>query len=228
MKIGLISDIHGNAPALSAVLNNLTGRVDHILFLGDFAGYYPFVNECIEMIPSGCMTGVRGNHDQILLDYLLSGDLPEGYLKTYGTALTRTAYHLSPRSLRILKALPVEKKVTMQGVSLTLVHGAPWDRLNGRIYPDFTDWDRFKTMSDDIIILGHTHHPMVKKIENKLIINPGSVGQPRVGRRGASFAELDLSTCQVQTYHIPYDAKRVIDDVRIHDPENAYLVRVLQ
>jgi putative phosphoesterase len=228
MKFGLISDIHGNSSAFKAVLDCLIERVDHILFLGDFAGYYSFVNECIEMIPADMMTGVRGNHDQILLDFLSSELLPDDYQKAFGSALKRSAEQLSETSKERLFDLPVQLHLNIEGVSLALMHGAPWDPLNGRVYPDFSDWNRFESCNDDIILLGHTHYPMVKHTGRKLIINPGSVGQPRDGKKGACFAELDISSRDVQFFRVSYDPRQVIEDARIRDPENPYLVQVLQ
>jgi putative phosphoesterase len=228
MKLGLISDIHGNSPAFKVVLDCLIERVDHLLFLGDFAGYYSFVNECIEMMPADMVTGVRGNHDQILLDFLSSELLPDDYQKAFGSALKRSAEHLSETSKERLFDLPVQLHLNIDGVSLALMHGSPWDPLNGRVYPDFSDWNRFESCNDDIILLGHTHYPMVKHTGRKLIINPGSIGQPRDGKKGACFAELDISSRDVQFFRISYDPRQVIDDARIRDPENPYLVQVLQ
>jgi putative phosphoesterase len=228
MKFGLISDIHGNSPAFKAVLDCLIERVDHLLFLGDFAGYYSFVNECIEMISAHMVTGVRGNHDQILLDFLSSELLPDDYQKAYGSSLTRSAEQLSETSKKRLLDLPVQLRLNIDGISLLLMHGSPWDPLNGRVYPDFSDWSRFESCNDDIILLGHTHYPMLKYTGGKMIINPGSVGQSRDGKKGACFAELDISSQDVQFFRISYNPQRVIEDTRIHDPENAYLVQVLQ
>lgn len=228
MLLGLISDIHGNAPALAAVLHHLHGRVDRILFMGDFAGYYPFVNECIEMIPAEIVTGVRGNHDQILLDFLSTGDLPENYRDKYGSALERSTVELSETSKKILSGFPVQKHFKLDDTSFAIMHGSPWDPLNGRIYPDYYDWNRFNSCNEDVIILGHTHYPLVQTIGEKLIINPGSVGQPRDRNKGACFAELDVSSHKVQFHRIAYNPQRIIDDARIHDPENNYLVQVLQ
>ena len=68
MKIGLISDIHGNSPALKAVLSALLDEVDQIVFSGDLCGYYPFVEECLALWDENRILGIRGNHDQILIE----------------------------------------------------------------------------------------------------------------------------------------------------------------
>jgi putative phosphoesterase len=228
MLIGLISDIHGNAPALEAVLHHLHGRVDRVLFMGDFAGYYPFVNECIEMMPAEIVTGVRGNHDQILLDFLSTGGLPENYRDKYGSALERSVLSLSDASKKYLSNLPIQQHLKIEGLSIAIMHGSPWDPLNGRVYPDFLDWHRFNSCNHDIILIGHTHYSLEKKIGDMTIINPGSVGQPRDGEKDACFAILDISSRKVQFHRVAYNPLRIIEDARIHDPENKYLVQVLQ
>jgi putative phosphoesterase len=229
MKLGIISDIHGNFPALDATLVFLRERVDRILFLGDISGYYPFVEECISSIPWDITTAIVGNHDAILLNYLKNpSSLPKNYSEQYGSALVRSAKKLSDTSVKKLASLPETREFTLEGVSICMVHGSPWDELNGRVYPDFQDWDRFRSCSAEIILAGHTHYPLKKEIDNKLIINPGSVGQPRDGNKNASVAELDLYSRSVHFYRIPYNPDQIINDARINDPENSYLVKVLQ
>jgi len=227
MILGLISDIHGNAPALDIALKHMKPRVDKILFAGDFAGYYPFVNECIEMMPADIL-GVRGNHDEILINYIRTGQLPGDYLKKYGSALKRCADSLSETSIRMLSGLPLRQDIKIDEISIMLVHGSPWDPLNGRVYPDFSDWERFNNYHRDIVILGHTHYSLKKKIGSTLILNPGSVGQTRDKKKGVCFAELNISQDVVHFYQIPYNPHQVIEDARIHDPENTYLVKVLK
>lgn len=228
MIIGLLSDIHGNAPALSAALMHLEARTGTILVAGDFAGYYPFVNECIEMLSSYSIIGVRGNHDDILLQYLDSGKIPPDYQKKYGSALVRCTDSLTTASKKFLAGLPLRQDIILSGTSITMVHGTPWNPLDGRIYPDFSDWQRFDECTSDIIIIGHTHYPLERPRKNRLLVNPGSVGQPRDKKKGSCFAELDISQRSVQFYRIPYNSRRIIEDARIHDPENAYLIQVLQ
>jgi predicted phosphodiesterase len=108
------------------------------------------------------------------------------------------------------------------------MHGSPWDPLNGRIYPDYSNWERFNSCNEDVILIGHTHYPLEKKIGDKIIINPGSVGQPRDGKNGACFAILDISSRKVQFHRVAYNPQRMIEDAQIHDPDNCYLVQVLQ
>lgn len=174
MRILVISDIHGNDIGLNAVLKD-AGRVDKILCAGDFSGYYPFVNEVIKISKGKNFISVLGNHDAYQLGEEISVD-------------KKQAVHLSVdfikkiitrESLDYLKSLPKQIELSLGGKSVYMVHGSPWDFLDGRIYPDYKFFDRFSTMPYDIFIMGQTHYPFIKHIGEKIIINPGSCGQPR-------------------------------------------------
>lgn len=228
MKIGIISDIHGNSLALKRVLPTLLDVVDQVVFLGDLCGYYPFVEECIEIWDKSRIVGIRGNHDQVLLNCLRDGTRPSAeYEAIYGSALTRTLQGLSSASLSVLQSLPVSRILTLKGVKVVLYHGAPWDPLEGRVYPDYDKWERFLHVPGDVILLGHTHYPLEKRYGNKLILNPGSVGQPRDRSVEACFAILDLTSGEVQHCRLPFDPGRLGKDARQFDPKLPYLVEVL-
>ncbi len=227
MKVGLISDVHGNSPALKSVLAALRGQVDLVLFLGDLVGYYPFVNQCVDQWDNN-FVGVLGNHDQILLDCLAQGDPPdESYRTRYGSALARSLKVLSPQARSLLASWPQQRSLKLESTSVAMFHGAPWDPLAGRVYPDGADWSAFAQCSEEVVLLGHTHYPMVKSWQGKLIVNPGSVGQPRSQSGGAEFAVLDVSQRQVTLHRAAYDASMVISDARRHDPALVYLTEVL-
>jgi putative phosphoesterase len=229
MKVGLIADIHGNAPALSVVLSALEQRVEQILFLGDLVGYYPFVNECAAMLAGQKLTAVRGNHDEMLLRCRAEGATPGAeYRSRCGSALERSAKVLSEQADVMLQSWPTEQFLTVSSVKIAMFHGTPWNPLEGRVYPDFNQWERFDDTPADIVLLGHTHYPLVRRLKNKLVINPGSVGQPRDRSGGACCAELDLNSGEVTQHRIPYDPGPVIEDACRHSPDVPYLLEVLK
>ncbi len=229
MNIGLISDVHGNPWALEAVLSFLWKKVDLILFLGDLVGYYPFVNECAAMLDSKKVIGVRGNHDEILLRCIYCDNPPDPiYNERYGSALKRCLTSLSKNTLRLLKSWSSHRHLIISSVSISMFHGSPWDPLGGRVYPDFGDWQRFNNCSANIILLGHTHYPFVKRWNKRLIANPGSVGQPRDDSRGACCAKLDLASGWFFFDRVVYNSAPIIQDALIHDSEIPYLVEVLR
>ncbi len=228
MKIGVISDIHGNHAALAAVLSKLRPRVDLIVFLGDMTGYYPFVNECMELLAGEKFTAIRGNHDDILIKCLNRGGGPdETYNSQYGYALARSMWSLSEENQRLIGSWPEQQSLTLSSYDVALFHGAPWDPMEGRVYPDFTEWEKFDASPAKIILLGHTHYQLAKRYQNKLIVNPGSVGQSRDRSGAACYAELDLSGLEVSLCRCEYDPAPVIEDARRHEKDFPYLIRVL-
>ncbi|MBN1574482.1 MAG: metallophosphoesterase family protein [Deltaproteobacteria bacterium] len=229
MRIGIISDIHGNSFAFKKVMALLFNEADNIFFLGDLCGYYPFVEDCISIWERNRITSICGNHDIILLECIENGIGPGyEYEKKYGTGLTRALRDLSPSSISLLKSFPLSLKKEVNGISFNLYHGTPWDPLNGRIYPDYKDWERFQEVAGDVILLGHTHYPFFKRYKDKLIINPGSVGQPRDGISAASYAIFDIDSGEVKHRRVHYDPEIIIDDAMKHDENVPYLVEVLK
>ena len=228
MKVGCIADIHGNFSALAAVMKVLRDHVDTILFMGDLCGYYPFLDECVGLLRQSPLIGVRGNHDQVLLGCIENGVPPdEDYRSQYGSALGRSIETLSAESVSFLRALPESLTVTLAGVVTSLFHGAPWDPFEGRVYPDFEEWERFDSVSSDIVLLGQTHYPMEKHLGSKVIVNPGSVGQPRDRSGAACFAVIDLASGAVEQHRVAFDHRPLVEDARKNDPRLPYLVEVL-
>jgi putative phosphoesterase len=230
MKIGILSDIHGNSEALAVVLSAFRRQnVTDLLFLGDLVGYYPFVNECVAMLSDFRVTSVRGNHDDVALNCLADRiHSNESYRHSYGSALDRALDQHDATTETFLKAMPLERRMILKGRTLMLCHGSPWDVLEGRVYPDFKDWSRFESLDADIVLLGHTHYPVLRQCGPVLVLNPGSVGQSRHRSRFACAALLDLTALTANFLEIPYDPAVVIEDALIHDPELPYLTQVLQ
>jgi len=226
MKLAVLSDIHGNLPALEAVLAEVRGNVDRTVFLGDLAGYYPFVSECVQAAGPELTTAVLGNHDEVLLRSLEQG-IPADYRSRFGSALERARSSLSPAAKELITSWPRQRSLMLDGVKIGMFHGAPWDPLHGRVYPDFKQWQRFSASAEDIILLGHTHYSMMREWKDKIILNPGSVGQPRDASGAACYATLELPARRIQLHRVRYDASQVLADVRRHDPHLPYLAEVL-
>ncbi len=206
----------------------LQETVNAYFFLGDFCGYYPFVNECLALWPEEPVWAVRGNHDQVLADCLEHGLPPsDDYQERYGSALTRSLRVLQPDGRALIQSWPLEQTLTLKGFVIRFVHGSPWNPLEGRVYPDFVDWDRFIETSGDVMALAHTHYPFIKEYGGMLIINPGSVGQARDQSGSASCALLDLDNRQAELIRIPYSPAALVMDAQSHDPQLSYLVDVL-
>lgn len=229
MKIGLIADIHGNCFALKACLEELHRlQVEKIIFLGDLCGYYPFVSECLSLWDHKKTISIRGNHDQVLINSLDEGETPLHYSLKYGNAIDRTLKTLSKQDFEVISSWPESFVLEVDGLKIFLCHGSPWDLMEGRVYPDFDEWFRFQDLEADVVLMGQTHYRMCKQVDNKLIINPGSVGQPRDKTPGASFAVFDSRTKLVDFKNIIYDLEPLIEDSLKYQPEMKYLTEVFK
>jgi putative phosphoesterase len=229
MTFGVLSDIHGNDAALAAVLAEFRRQsITRLLFLGDLVGYYPFATRCLRMLDGFEVTAVRGNHDDVALRCLTTGAPPDpAYRRAYGSALERALAEGDPALESFLQSLPLEHSLAIEGRTLHLCHGSPWDPLEGRVYPDFKEWHRFDSRSEDALLLGHTHYPLIRQCGPLLLLNPGSVGQARQRGGIACAALLDVPAMTASLIEVPYDPAPLIADARLHDPELPYLTQVL-
>jgi predicted phosphodiesterase len=199
MNFLLLSDIHGNIDALEAILREEPEDLQ-IINLGDVCGYYPFANECISLIRERGAISILGNHDLGVLQGSLTKREDD-----YRWNLARES--LIPENLDWLGGLGVSKNIGMGDLELHLHHGSPSD-INEYLYPDgvFHGLE----FEEGLTLLGHTHIQMIRHQNSSIIINPGSVGQPRNGRPGADYAILDLMQGWVEFKHLDYDQKNTI------------------
>jgi len=211
--IAVISDIHSNLTALEAVIDSLP-KHDDLFCLGDIVGYGPQPNEVIarlaELRPS---VTLLGNHDNAVV----SGDV-QGFSANAATAVEWTRRKMNEESRRHLATLKPSAKIRLEGHTFALFHGSPRDPLNEYVFPGIpatVGRSLVRTASARIVLLGHTHMPMLYRFEDGVLANPGSVGQPRDGDRRASFALLTLSEGDVkfEVRRVDYDVDPVADRI---------------
>ncbi len=215
MQVAVLSDIHANKPALDAVINDIdaNGGVDRYVFCGDIAGYYCWPNEVIAMAQQHDFLAVRGNHDEALAQ-----GQTFGFSGAAGTALNWTQDVLTDTALTYLNELPYSRRETVAETDIYVTHGSPRAPVEEYVYPEQVVDGFFQeqgmTPIPDVLLLGHTHVPFTKHCDGALVMNPGSVGQPRDGDPHASYAVLDPEDRSAEVHRVSYDIDQVADRVR--------------
>jgi predicted phosphodiesterase len=195
--LAILSDLHGNLPALEAVLADF-GTVDGVVCCGDLVGYYPDAAEVVERVRGLGAITIRGNHELMVTG---AREVPADRAGYYGVATTRRA--LSAAQLAWLAALPSELALTHGGARYEVRHASPWDE-DTYLYPD-SDLGAVELPEGCWMLLGHTHYPMLRRAGRGLVANPGSVGQPRDRDPRAAYAILDTAAGRWAQRRVRYD-----------------------
>ncbi|MFP8890884.1 metallophosphoesterase family protein [Natrialbaceae archaeon A-CW2] len=198
MQVGLISDIHGNLPALEAVLEDCPA-VDAIVCAGDVVGYNPWPGECVDTLRELDVPTVMGNHDRAVVR-----ETGFRFNRMAQAGVEYALEHLETPQREWLAALPDER--TCFDERIKLVHGHP-DDPDRYTYPK--DFSPRLLEDESVLVLGHTHVQHVERYGGGVVVNPGSVGQPRDGDSRAAYAVLDLAERDVTTNRVEYDIDRV-------------------
>lgn len=234
MKIGVLSDVHGNLDAFEACLADM-GPVDALLFGGDLLGYYfegPRILRRLRELGAICLAG---NHDLAFLSHLgrtPPSDLPmpgrDEYRRRYGPSLELAEKELTSEELDFLAALPPQRTLSLGGKTILHVHGSPWRPADEYVYPDFPAFERFDTVQADVVLMGHTHRPFLREQGGRWIINVGSCGQPRDGDARASYVTLEVGeTVKPDLHRVAYDRAPLLERCRALAPECALLTTLL-
>jgi len=218
MRHAIIADIHANLAAFKAVLDHIErrGGVEEMWCLGDVVGYGPDPHQCIDLLRQYNHVCVAGNHDWAAVGKAATSEFnPDA-----AVVCNWTAQQLSPEDIEYLENLPevIEKE------DFTLVHGSPRQPIWEYLISIGSARESFAFFQSQFCLVGHSHVPMVFKYDedgtcsfsqftsniglalgkNRLIINPGGVGQPRDGDPRASYAIYDNETGMVRLYRVPY------------------------
>lgn len=199
MEYVFISDVHGNLPALEKVLGEAGGL--EVFCAGDLVGYNPWPNEVIELMKSMNVKCVLGNHDYAAV----TGDASDFNFVAV-EALGWTRKKLTAENMSYLKSIPK----TLSTLDFFMVHGSPRDPLYEYVYPENPYLEGIvNEVLQDVVVLGHTHFPFVRKAGGKIVFNPGSVGQPRDGNPKASYAVFNTETREVVIRRVEYPISEV-------------------
>ena len=233
-RIGVIADVHGNLPALEAALRELAAAgVDRVICAGDLVGYGPFPNECVARVVEATDACVAGNHDLMAL-----GELDDAHADGLARETMRwTRGVLSADARASLTELPRQAAQA----DMVIAHGSLADPTVYVYAGDAgAELARFGAADPDasLLVLGHTHAPLAYgarrgtllagragevAIESgeRLLVNPGSVGQPREWRALVRFAVIDLAAGVVRFRALRYDdapVRRALADAGLPPP----------
>ena len=230
MNIAVIGDIHGNYLALKKVLTEIKNEgIKHLFITGDIVGYYYHPDKVFEELAGWSYDIIQGNHDRMMGEiYHGNEKLRKWYKTKYGSGIDCALKLLSAEQCEFLSELPNKKEINIGGRNILLCHGSPWNP-DEYIYPDSPEATIKQCAKGhfDAVIMGHTHYPMEKHINSTVVLNAGSVGQPRNYIPGADWAILDLDTLNVQLRHVQYDISTVVEEAEHINPELPYLAQVL-
>lgn len=222
MRRLVVADVHSNLEALRAVISDAeaSGGFDRILCLGDVVGYGPDPGACIALLRSYQHAAVAGNHDLAAI----GGISVETFNPAARAAALWTRGRLTPEERAYLQSAPLRRE---EG-EVTLVHGTPREPVWEYFLPwGMTDRDTdecFCLFSTPLCLLGHSHLPftcdemgavtrlqpgaVVALEDTRVIVNPGSVGQPRDGDPRAAYALYDTEARTLTHHRVPYDVVR--------------------
>jgi putative phosphoesterase len=191
VKLAVIADIHGNLPALEAVLGEIEPlEVDGLIAAGDYTGG-PHPNETLRLLRSIPGWMIRGNGDEMVLRFL-DGDVPPSWAQSRQWALARwTCSRLEADNLEFLRSLPSQRTLDAgAGPRIRVVHGSlsdPAESIFPHLDPDLMS-GIFARLEEGVLICGHTHQSWVLAQDGKLALNPGAVCGPLSGLPGAEYA----------------------------------------
>ncbi len=191
MRIAFLADIHGNLPALKAVLGDLENiQPDRVYLLGDQINRCPWSREVLDLCQEKGWPAIQGNHEEVVARFNHYG--PDE-MRRYGQRYPASAWtwrHLRPEQRRLIEELPKEMSLSLEGLpAMRLVHGVPGSASVG-IYPESTDQEIapfLDGVSEPILVCGHTHRPLIRMCCSRRIWNGGSVGMPYNGDPRAQY-----------------------------------------
>ncbi|MDY7078170.1 MAG: metallophosphoesterase family protein [Chloroflexota bacterium] len=245
-RLAVLSDVHGNLPALEAVLADieLQGMPDVTWVLGDLAAFCPWPSETLarlRAIPN--VAFLQGNTDR----YLVTGQRPvfpirssrdwanaPGQLAERDANFRWTVERLSYADYEFLRDLPLRLETSIPGYGRILaVHASPTDDETV-LLPDTPDEDvrpHLSGLDARLLLYGHVHRPVDRFVDTVRIVNDGSVGLPLDGDHRPAYGLLDFedSRCAVTIRRVAYDREAVIAELeRVEHPAQEWVGRILR
>lgn len=196
MKLGVLSDVHGNFEAFDAAVAAMAPNVDELLVAGDAFSDHRFSNEVIARVRAMGARYVLGNHELSLLG-------PTG-------SAARGATWIDRQHLEFVSGQPLQIRLTIGSKTLLMVHGSPWEPYGNYLSQHHPRFHRCDELEADFLITGHTHTAFSRRFGRTLVVNPGSIGKSDDPERRdkVTYAVVDTSS----------------DEVTIHELDNPQLI----
>jgi putative phosphoesterase len=218
MRLAIFGDVHGNLPALEAVLSDIAQqKPDAVYCLGDLVGYGASPNEVTARIKSEGIPTIMGNYDDgVGFDRDECGcayrDPVDQQLGD--RSLQWTKAHVTADNKAFLRTLRAEVRIVADGKRILLVHGSP-RKMNEYLFEDrsISSFQRLAAASDaDVIVFGHTHKPYQKVVDDVSFVNAGSVGKPKDLDWRAGYVMLDRGSITFR--RLNYDVAKAAAAIR--------------
>lgn len=206
--IGVVADVHGNLPALDAILADARD-VGRWLVAGDLVGHLPFPDEVVERVASLDAVCVKGNHDHALLEGL---DIPGSRSGTL--AIRDQQARVTGDTRAFLEALPLTAEVG----DIFLVHGSPFDPLEERLFE--LDERVRAWLGGRTLVTGHAHRQLAARAEEGMLVNPGTAGLPTDGDPRTAYAVIGEG--DVDLRRVAYDPSPCIERLAELGFDDAY------
>ena len=203
MKVAILADIHGNLPAMQAVLADIDRLdVDQIIINGDLVNGGPFSREVLDIVYERKLPLIRGNHEQYVINYHQD---PAQYPLPQWHPVHWTHQQLNPDDIAFLERTPE----FIEFENLLIVHGAV-GRLNGGVIPGTTSdelAERYADVPQRFLITSHTHLPFAVCWQDKLIVNTGAAGASLDGNTAGAYVVATQCGCEwtIQHRRVEYD-----------------------
>ncbi|NHC43546.1 metallophosphoesterase family protein [Bacillus sp. MM2020_1] len=234
MKIAFISDIHGNAVALDAVLKDIEKKdVDKIYVLGDlcFRGTEP--KQSLDLVRGLNTDVIKGNADEWVVRGIKKGEVPDHTLEIMNKEREWTLKQLDDEGLDYLRNLPTDLKLEFDKIKLHGFHATPSSLFDIVLPSESDEVLNEKMMKDDvdIYIYAHIHKPFIRYINGKCLMNIGSVGLPFDGLNKSSYGLLEIIDGELQTtiVRVSYNVDEEIKKFRESEyPNIEQMVKLLK
>jgi putative phosphoesterase len=202
MKVVIISDIHGNFDALSA----LSECYDELWALGDLVNYGPEPGPVIDYVRVRASVIVCGNHDYSI-GFKQDPRCSERFRSMAEATGRFTDSVLTFGQKHFLRHLPLSVETERSGTRFYLCHAIPSDRLFGYCEAESPQWIiEAESLGADVVLVGHTHVPAMRTIGSCTVVNPGGLGQPKTGRPDASYAVWEDGKIELKAFSYPVEA----------------------